>query len=62
MGYTRLTDETCAIGQSSLSWIDSDVFTYYQIWADEPDFVVKATARVVELIDYTLQYALPQLR
>lgn len=48
--------------QEEAIWIDSDVFTYYQVWADEPDFVVQATAKVVELLDYTLQYALPQLR
>lgn len=45
-----------------MSWIESDVFTRYQVWADEPDFVGEATARVVELLDYTLQYALLQLR
>lgn len=44
------------------AWIDSDVFTHYQFWADSPNFVVQATAKVVELLDYTLQYALPQLR
>lgn len=48
--------------QEEAIWIESDVFTRYQVWADEPDFVVQATARVVELLDYTLQYALPQLR
>lgn len=42
-------------------WIESDLFTDYQVWADEPDFVVQATAKVVELLDNTLQYALPQL-
>ena len=47
--------------QEEAIWIDSDVFTNYQVWADEPDFVGTATARVVELLDYTLQYALPQL-
>ena len=48
--------------QEEAIWIDSDVFTRYQLWADEPDFVGQATAKVVELLDYTLQYALPQLR
>ena len=48
--------------QEEAIWIESDVFKCYQVWADEPDFVVKVTARVVELLDYTLQYALPQLR
>ena len=48
--------------QEEAIWIESDVFTRYQVWADEPDFVGEATARVVELLDYTLQYALPQLR
>lgn len=47
--------------QEEAIWIQSDVFTNYQVWADEPDFVGTATARVVELLDYTLQYALPQL-
>ncbi len=42
-------------------WIESDVFTRYQVWADEPDFLLKARARMVELLDNTLQYALPQL-
>ena len=42
-------------------WIESDLFTDYQVLADEPDFVVQATAKVVELLDNTLQYALPQL-
>lgn len=48
--------------QEEAIWIESDVFTRYQIWADEPYFVVQATARVVELLDHTIQYALPQLR
>ena len=48
--------------QEEAIWIESDVFKCYQVWADEPDFVVKVTARVVELLDYTLQYAMPQLR
>lgn len=43
------------------AWIDSDVFTYYQFWADSPNFVVEVTAKLVELLDNTLQYALPQL-
>ena len=47
--------------QEEAIWIESDVFTRYQVWADEPDFVVQATAKVVELLDNTLQYALPQL-
>lgn len=41
--------------------IDSDVFTHYQFWADSPNFVVEVTAKLVELLDNTLQYALPQL-
>ena len=48
--------------QEEAIWIESDVFKCYQVWADEPDFVVKVTARVVELLDYTLQYSMPQLR
>lgn len=43
------------------AWIVSDVFTPYQFWADSPSFVVEATAKLVELLDNTLQYALPQL-
>lgn len=43
------------------AWIDSDVFTHYQFWADSPNFVVEVTAKLVELLDNTLQYALPQL-
>lgn len=43
------------------AWIDSDVFTRYQVWADTPSFVVEVTAKLVELLDNTLQYALPQL-
>ena len=43
------------------AWIDSDVFTRYQVWADTPNFVVEVTAKLVELLDNTLQYALPQL-
>ncbi len=43
------------------AWIDSDVFTHYQFWADSPSFVVEVTAKLVELLDNTLQYALPQL-
>lgn len=42
-------------------WINSDVFTKYQVWADSPSFVVEVTAKLVELLDNTLQYALPQL-
>lgn len=37
-------------------WIDSDVFTHYQFWADSPSFVVEVTAKLVELLDNTLQY------
>ena len=43
------------------AWIDSDVFTKFQVWADSPSFVVEVTAKLVELLDNTLQYALPQL-
>ena len=43
------------------AWIYSDVFTLYQVWADTPSFVVEMTAKLVELLDNTLQYALPQL-
>lgn len=43
------------------AWIDSDVFTRYQVWADSPNFVVEVAAKLVELLDNTLQYALPQL-
>ena len=43
------------------AWIVSDVFTPYQFWADSPSFVVEVTAKLVELLDNTLQYALPQL-
>ena len=43
------------------AWIDSDVFTHYQFWADSPSFVVEVTAKLVELLDNTLQYALLQL-
>lgn len=43
------------------AWIDSDVFTYQHVWADSPSFVVDVTATLVELLDNTLQYALPQL-
>lgn len=43
------------------AWIDSDVLTRYQVWADTPSFVVEVTAKLVELLDNTLQYALPQL-
>lgn len=43
------------------AWIDSDVFTHYQFWADSPNLVVEVTAKLVELLDNTLQYALPQL-
>ena len=43
------------------AWIDSDVFTHYQFWADSPSVVVEVTAKLVELLDNTLQYALPQL-
>ena len=43
------------------AWIDSDVFTHYQFWADSPSFVVEVAAKLVELLDNTLQYALPQL-
>lgn len=43
------------------AWIDSDVFTRYQVWADTPSFVVEMTVKLVELLDNTLQYALPQL-
>ena len=42
-------------------WIVSDVFTHYQFWADSPNFVVEVTAKLVELLDNTLQYAIPQL-
>ena len=42
-------------------WIISDVFTPYQFWADSPSFVVQVTAKLVELLDNTLQYALQQL-
>lgn len=43
------------------AWIDSDVFTRYQLWVDSPNFVVEMTAKLVEILDNTLQYALPQL-
>ena len=43
------------------AWIVSDVFTHYQFCADSPNFVVEVTAKLVELLDNTLQYALPQL-
>jgi hypothetical protein len=43
------------------AWINSDVFSNYHVWADSPSFVVEVTAKLVELLDNTLQYALPQL-
>ena len=43
------------------AWIDSDVFTHYQFWTDSPSFVVEVAAKLVELLDNTLQYALLQL-
>ena len=43
------------------AWIYSDVFTNFQVWADSPSVVVEVTAKLVELLDNTLQYALPQL-
>lgn len=53
------------------AWIDIDVFTHHvltdhvftrhHVWFDSPNFVVEVTAKLVELLDNTLQYALPQL-
>ena len=55
----EISDRGSILGEAS--WIDSDVFPHYQFWADSPSFVVEVTTKLVELLDNTLQYALPQL-